>query len=126
MKSDILDEAIEEGDWILVALPFRLPATVEICTSQTTSQWLAKAFTWNVQLKSFQDAMPDYLHDFEDVFFKTFFDSLPECKQWNHAIELVLDIEPSNYKVYLLVPKEQDELDTFLQKNLESSRICPS
>ena len=62
----------------------------------------------------------------KDVFSKTSFDSLPERKQWDHAIELVPDAEPSNCKVYPLVPKEQDELDAFLQENLESGRICPS
>ena len=58
--------------------------------------------------------MPDYLHDFEDMFSKTSFDSLPEHKQWDHAIELVPDAEPLNCKVYLLMLKEQDELDAFL------------
>ena len=59
-----------------------------------------------MQPKFFQDAILDYLHNFEDVFSKTFFDSLLECKKWGHAIDLVPDTEPSKYKVYLLVPKE--------------------
>ena len=58
--------------------------------------------------------MLDYLHDFKDIFSKTSFDSLPEYKQWDHVIELVPDVEPSNCKVYLLMLKEQDELDAFL------------
>ncbi|KAG5735566.1 hypothetical protein E4T56_gene11184 [Termitomyces sp. T112] len=70
------------------------------------------------QPKAFYSTIPNHLHDFEDVFSKASFDSLQECKQWDHAIELIL--EPSSWKVYLLVPHEQDELDTFLQENLSS------
>ena len=86
----------------------------EIHASQTTLQHLAEVFTQNMQPKSFQDAIPNYLHDFKDIFSTTSFDSLPEHKQWDHAIELVPDVEPSNCKVYPLAPKEQDELDAFL------------
>ena len=100
LKPNIPDKAIEEGNWILAALPSRPPTTTKIHASQTTLQWLAEAFTWNVQPKSFQDVVPGYLYDFEDMFSKTSFDSLPEHKQWNHAIELVPDAEPSNCKVY--------------------------
>ena len=60
------------------------------------------------------------------MFSKTSFNSLSERKQWDHAIELVPDVEPSNCKVYPLALKEQDKLDTFLQENLELGRICPS
>ena len=77
-------------------------------------QHLAEAFTWNVQPKSFQDAVPDYLYDFEDIFSKTSFDSLPLLMHWDHTIELVPDTEPSNCKVYSLAPREQNELDAFL------------
>ena len=78
---DTLDKVIEEGDRILAALPPQSWDIAEIHASQTTLQRLAEAFTQNMQPKSFQDAVPDYLHDFEDVFSKTSFDSLPECKQ---------------------------------------------
>ncbi|KNZ77324.1 hypothetical protein J132_05752, partial [Termitomyces sp. J132] len=68
----------------------------------------------------------NHLHNFEDVFFKAFFDSLPEHKQWDHAVELILDAKLSNCKVYPLAPHEQDELDAFLQENLSSGLIWPS
>ncbi|KNZ80004.1 hypothetical protein J132_08234 [Termitomyces sp. J132] len=51
---------------------------------------------------------------------------LLECKKWDHAIELLPDSMPSSYKVYLLAPREQDKLNTFLQEILNSSCICPS
>ncbi|KNZ73983.1 hypothetical protein J132_08877 [Termitomyces sp. J132] len=68
----------------------------------------------------------DHLHNFEDMFSKASFDSLPECKQWDYAIELIPDTEPSSCKVYSLVPHEQDELDALLQENLNSGQIQPS
>ncbi|KAG6804810.1 hypothetical protein H0H92_002273, partial [Tricholoma furcatifolium] len=61
------DEAIEEGDRILAAIPPSPQPETMIRASQTTSQRLAEAFTSNDPPKSFRDAVPDYLHDFEDV-----------------------------------------------------------
>ncbi|KNZ71728.1 hypothetical protein J132_07323 [Termitomyces sp. J132] len=57
---------------------------------------------------------------------KASFDSLPEHKKWDHTIELLPDSTPSSCKVYLLVSREQNELNTFLQENLDSSCICHS
>ncbi|KNZ75598.1 hypothetical protein J132_02540, partial [Termitomyces sp. J132] len=74
----------------------------------------------------FWDTVPPYLHAFEDVLSKASFDSLPEHKRWDHAIKLLPDSATSSYKVYPLMPREQDELDTFLQENLDSSHIHPS
>ncbi|KNZ78247.1 hypothetical protein J132_01226, partial [Termitomyces sp. J132] len=81
---------------------------------QTISQHLAEAFVANSQPKPFSSTVSNYLHDFVDVFSKASFDSLPECKQWDHAIELIPDAEPSSCKVYPLTPHEQNELDAFL------------
>ncbi|KAG5725206.1 hypothetical protein E4T56_gene10114 [Termitomyces sp. T112] len=99
---------------------------METQASQTTSQWLAQAFAANSALWVFQDVVPPYVHAFEEMFSKASFDSLLEGKQWDHAIELMLDAEPSSCNVYPLVSKEQDKLDAFLQENLDSSHIHPS
>ncbi|KNZ72220.1 hypothetical protein J132_04222 [Termitomyces sp. J132] len=99
------------------------PIVAEIRASQTTSQQLAEAFAANSQPRPSCNIVPHHLHDFEDIFSKASFDSLPECKQWDHAIELILDAEPFSCKVYPLAPCEQDELDVFLQENLSSGRI---
>ncbi|KNZ76582.1 hypothetical protein J132_09442 [Termitomyces sp. J132] len=78
-------------------------------------------------LQEFQDVVPSYLHAFEDVFSKALFDSLLECKRWDHTIELLPDSTPSSCKVYLLTPREQDKLNAFLQEeNLDSGHIYPS
>ncbi|KNZ76415.1 hypothetical protein J132_10526 [Termitomyces sp. J132] len=94
--------------------------------AQTMSQQLAQAFAANAMPQVFQDMVPLYLHAFEDVFSKASFDSLLECKRWDHIIELLPDFTPFSCKVYLLMPREQEELDAFLQENLNSSRIHPS
>ncbi|KAG5723404.1 hypothetical protein E4T56_gene14126 [Termitomyces sp. T112] len=124
--TESLDENIEVGDQIY-ATTLCLPlAVAKIQASQTTSQHLAEAFAANSQPKPFHSTVPNHLHDFEDVFSKASFDSLPEHKQWDHAIELIPDAEPSSCKVYPLAPCEQDKLDVFLQENLSSGRIQPS
>ena len=61
----------------------------------------------------------EYLQEFEDVFSKEMFDTLPP----DHAIELELGSKPTNCKVYLLSLKEQVELNAFLEENLHTGRI---
>ena len=70
--------------------------------------------------------IPPYLCDFEDVFAKESFDSLPEWRTWDHAIELEPTAKPSACKVYPLSPSEQLQLDEFLQENLCTGHIHPS
>jgi len=67
--------------------------------------------------------MPESLHDFEDVFSKESFDSLPDRRKWDHAIELKRDPEPGLRKVYPMTLEEQEELDTFLEEALSTGRI---
>ncbi|GLB45807.1 putative retrotransposable element tf2 155 kda protein type 1-like [Lyophyllum shimeji] len=119
-------DTMEEGDQSLATALFGYLAAEEIRASQTTSQRLAEAFARNSAPKDFRDAVPDYLHDFEDVFSKAAFDELPERKQWDHAIELEPGSTPSSCKVYPLALNEQAELDAFLEENLKSGRIRPS
>jgi hypothetical protein len=54
------------------------------------------------------------------------FDALPDCKPWDHTIELELGAKASSTKVYPLSPNKQTELDTSIKENLASGRICPS
>ncbi|KNZ73280.1 hypothetical protein J132_08050, partial [Termitomyces sp. J132] len=57
------------------------------------------------------------------VFSKALFNSLLECKRWNHTIELLPDSTLSSCKVYPLAPRKQDKLNTFLQEKLDSGCI---
>jgi len=70
--------------------------------------------------------LSDCAKGFKLVFTKENFDILPDHRQWDHAIELVLGSEPKSSKVYPLSPVEQKELDSFLEENLRTGRIRPS
>ncbi|KAG5721258.1 hypothetical protein E4T56_gene2458 [Termitomyces sp. T112] len=70
--------------------------------------------------------VPPYLHAFEDMFSKASFELLLEHKRWGHTIKLLPNSAPSSCKVYLLMPREQNKLDAFLQENLDSGYICLS
>ena len=97
-----------------------LPPAAEIRASSTILQHLAKAFKLNSEASASSNcAIPNYLKEFEDVFSKESFDTLPELKQWDHAVELVPGEKATNCKVYPLFPAEQEELDKFLRENLE-------
>ena len=89
----------------------------------TTSQCLVEA-SWKHEKA--EAKIPEYLQEFEDVFSKEMFDALPPWKPWEHAIELEPGSKPTNCKVYPLSPKEQVELDAFLDENLRTGRIHPS
>ena len=122
--TDADDSPIEEGDRIFMVNFGN--SKEEIRATQNVSQRLAEAFHKNSETKSFRDAAPDHLHDFEDVFSKTAFDVLPDRKPWDHAIELIPDAENKSCKVYPLSVAEQEQLDKFLEENLASGRIRPS
>jgi len=70
--------------------------------------------------------LPNCIRGFESIFAKEDFDVLPEHRQWDHAIELIPGSEPKSSKVYPLSLVEQKELDSFLEENLCTGRICPS
>ena len=98
---------------------------MEIQATSSISQHLSEAFKWNSKISA-EAPIPDYLHEFDSVFSKKSFDSLPEPKKWDHAIELVPEGKNPSCKVYPLSPTEQKELDLFLQENLATGRIRPS
>jgi hypothetical protein len=120
------DERIEEGDRIFAVNVGGGVKAEEIRATANISQRLAEAFHRNDAPKDFRDAVPNYLHDFEDVFAKESFDTLPERKIWDHAIELIPDAESSNCKIYPMSRDEQTELDKFVEESLASGRIRPS
>ena len=115
------DDAFTKGDHLLYV---DLPPEVEcICASAMTLQRLAEA---TQRYAKVEVEIPEYLREFEVVFAKELFNTLPEWKPWDHAIELEPGSKPTNCKVYLLSPREQVELDAFLQENLCTRRICLS
>ena len=70
--------------------------------------------------------MPEYVHEYKDVFAKESFDVLPPRRPWDHVIELLPSDHEVDCKVYPLNPGEQKELDEFLAENLKLEHIQPS
>ena len=120
------DVEIEDSDRIFVANIHPDSPPQSIRAMQTVSQRLAEAFTKNSDTKSFRDLAPDCLHDFDDVFSEGAFDSLPEPRKWDHAIELEREPSPGFRKVYPMTLEEQGELDAFLEEALRTGRIRQS
>ena len=85
---------------------------MDIQASSTISQRLGEAFHSNEEALT---PIPDYLKEFNSVFFKQSFNVLPESKEWDYAVELIPGTKPSGCKVYPLSPPEQKELDAFLK-----------
>ena len=114
--------SMEEGDRILATGLLPHPP-MDIRASSTISQRLAEAHQANMEALN---PVPEYLKEFTSVFSKQSFDTLPEPKEWDHAVELVPSSKPTSCKIYPLSPTEQKELDVFLKENLETGWIQPS
>jgi hypothetical protein len=54
----------------------------------------------NSMPKGFHRIVPTALHSYEDVFSETAFNTLPQCKKWDHIIELQCEPSPGFWKVY--------------------------
>jgi hypothetical protein len=83
-----------------------------------------EAFAKNSKLKGFEDIVPTTLHKYADS--ETTFDSLPERRKWDHAIELEREPSPGYQKVYPMTLTEQTEMDAFLEEALATGRIKQS
>ncbi len=120
--NDHWDEELEEGDTILAV---RMEELI-ICAVHHANDLAAAAHAEKPKL-TFEEMVPEHYHSFRDLFSKENFDELPERKPWDHAIELVPNAKSTlDCKVYPLNRNEQEQLDKFLDENLESGRIRPS
>ena len=116
----ICEVEYEQGDRLFMARILPEPAVEDLRATSTISQKLAEGArraseTWKGLL-----TLPNCVKGFESVFAKENFDILPAHRQWDHAIELVLGLEPKSSKVYSLSLVEQKELDSFLEENLRT------
>ena len=122
----ICEVKYEPGDRLFMTRILSEPAVENLHATSTISQKLAEGAhqaseTWKGLLP-----LPNCAKGFESVFTKEDFDILPDHRQWDHAIELVLGLEPKSSKVYPLSLVEQKELDSFLEENLHTGQIRPS
>jgi hypothetical protein len=126
LDSDVDDITIEEGDHVFMTMVHLVDPQHFVRASSTVSGCLAEAFANNSKPKDFQDIVPTSLHTYTDVFSKTAFDSLPERRKWDHAIELEHEPSPGFRKVYPMTLTEQTEMDAFLEEALATGRIRQS
>ncbi|SJL12772.1 uncharacterized protein ARMOST_16203 [Armillaria ostoyae] len=71
--------------------------------------------------KTFKEMVPPDYRSFWDLFLKENFNTLPKHKSWNHAIELIPNASSTlDCKVYPLNRDEQEQLNKFLDENLDS------
>ncbi len=121
--NDKWDEELEEGDTIIAV---RMEEELIIWAVHHANN-LAAATNAEKPKKSFAEMVPEHYHSFCDLFSKENFDELPERKPWDHAIELTPNAKLTlDCKVYPLNRNKQEQLDMFLDENLESGRIRPS
>jgi hypothetical protein len=111
---------LEEGDCVWAT--GLLPEAQHVQATSTISQRLAESFSKHTESKPMlptggigsSGSVPDYVKMFGQVFSEEGFAKLPNRKPWDHAIELAPGAQPKGCKVYLLLVKEQAELDIFI------------
>jgi hypothetical protein len=126
LDSDVDDVIIKEDDRVFMTMVHPVDPQHFVCASSTVSGRLAEASTKNLKPKDFQDIVPTSLHAYADVFSETAFDSLPERRKWDHAIELEREPSPGFHNVYPMTLMEQTEMDAFLKEALATGRIRQS
>jgi hypothetical protein len=126
LDSEVDDFTIEEDDRIFMAMVHPVDPHHFVRASSMVSGRLAEAFAKNSKLKGFEDIVPTSLHTYANVFSETAFDSLPECRKWDHAIELEHKPSPGLHKVYPMTLTEQTEMDAFLEEVLATGHIRQS
>jgi hypothetical protein len=126
LDSEVDDFTIEEGDRVFMAMVHLVDPHHFVRASSMVSGCLAEVFAKNSKPKGFEDIVPASLHSYANIFSEMAFNSLPECRKWDHAIELEHEPSPRFRKVYLMTLTEQTEMDAFLEEALATGHIRQS
>jgi hypothetical protein len=126
LDSEVDDFTIEEDDCVFMVMVHPVDPHHFVCALSTVSRRLAEAFSKNSKLKGFEDIVPTSLHTYANIFSEMAFDSLPEHRKWDHAIELEREPSPGFRKVYPMTLTEQTEMDAFLEEVLATGCIRQS
>ncbi|KXN83831.1 hypothetical protein AN958_01015 [Leucoagaricus sp. SymC.cos] len=90
-----------------------------------TMMELAQKYT-KQQLDNPIDIVPEEYYRYMKIFSDKEAKRFPPAQKWDHRIELLPSFEPKAFPNYKLAPKEMEELDKFLDKNLKKKYIQPS
>jgi hypothetical protein len=126
LDSGVEDFIIEEDDCVFMAMVHPVDPHHFVHASSMVSGRLVEVFAKNSKPKGFEDIVLHSPHTYANVFSETAFDSLPEHRKWDHAIELVHKPSPGFRKVYLMTLTEQMEMDAFLEEALATGCIRQS
>jgi hypothetical protein len=126
LDSDVVNVTIEEDDRVFMTMVHPVDPQYFVRALSTVSGRLAEASAKNSKPKDFEDIVPTSLHAYADVFSEMAFNSLPECRKWDHAIELECKPLPGFRKVYPMTLMEQTEMDAFLEEVLATGHIRQS
>jgi hypothetical protein len=126
LDSEVDDFTIEDDDCVFMMMVHPVNPHHFICASSTVSGCLAEAFAKDSKPKNFEDIVLTSLHTYANVFSETAFDSHPERRKWDHAIELEREPSPRFRKVYPMTLTEQTEMDAFLEEVLATGHIWQS
>ena len=73
--------------------------------------------------KSVEDMVPNRFHKYLLVFKKKELECLPLWKPCDHAIKTKPGFQPKKSKVHALSPKEQEEVDDFINEQLRKGYV---
>ena len=90
----------EPGDWLFMTRILLESTAEDLCAASMTSQKLTERAHRSTKTRKEPFILPDCIRGFKSIFSKEDFDILPEHRQWDHAIELVLGLKPKLLKVY--------------------------
>jgi len=114
------------GDRLFLIRIFPELTEVDLRATAMTFQRLMEGTKCSKETLATATPLPTYVTEFQSMFTKEDFDILLEYRKWDHAIELIPEVEPKLSKVYPLSLLEQEELDAFLEENLYTRQIRPS
>jgi predicted aspartyl protease len=123
LDSEVDNFTIEEDDCVFMMMVHPVNPHHFVRASSTVSGRLVEAFAKNSKPKGVEDIVPTSLHTYANIFSETAFDSLPEHRKWDYAIELEHKPSPGFHKVYPMTLTEQMEMDVFLEEALATGHI---
>ncbi|KXN89215.1 hypothetical protein AN958_05918 [Leucoagaricus sp. SymC.cos] len=97
----------------------------ELNIKMNTAMKLAQKYT-KQQPDNSELIIPHKYHHYLSIFSDKHAKQFPPAQKWDHQIELLPSFELKAFLNYKLTPKEMEELDKFLNKNLEKKYIQPS
>ena len=101
------------------------PTAEELRATSTTSQKLAEGARRSAEAWRKPFIPPDCVRGFESIFAKEDFDILPEHRQWDHAIELILVRSLSRRKSTLCLQWNKRSWTPFWRKICAPDEFAP-